>query len=275
MRSAATSTKMPQREHGRHRQVKWFSLLMGVGVMVASGVVVADVILSYSLGSTFGAAGSSPFTWNQGPDYSDANTLHIVTSGACSAGAPGAPLSSSTCYALATTVNGVADVPTLAVNVYEFDLVAFGDAWTLQDSGFTYTAATQGGTPVGCAFAFISDAAVSVPGASNPVTPAAYYQPTLSYTGGGEGAGGTCTAAVTTVGAPALNAACTGASTRGVAVIDLLAGSESASSVHFSCDISAGTVAASEALSVSYFVYAVTGATTTGGGAIMLDSVVS
>lgn len=258
--------------NGKHKPVRWFSMLLGIAVLAVSGTVLADVVLSYALTSNIGASGSSPFTWNEGTNYPTASTLNIVAATSCSAGLPGLPNSASTCYSLTTSVNGVASVTTLALNVYEFDYITAGDAWTLSNLGMTFAAATQGATPVGCAFAVISDGAVSIAGAANPPTPASYYQPTLSETGGGEGAGGTCTAAVTTVGAgPVRNSACDTGTTVGYAIVDLLKGTSSGPG--FSCTI-LKTTPVGTTLTVSYMVYAVTGATAT-GAAIDLNSVVS
>lgn len=165
--------------HGRHRQVRWFTLLMGVGVIVASGAVVADVVLNYSITNGF-APGSLPFQWTTGGNYVTANDLGIVTT-TCNGGVVTSGCSGNQ---LATTLEGVTLVGVTVDDAAEFQVAPITTPPTLSFS-ISSTGANLAG--VDCAYAIVSNAppdafsgSVAYNGVSCTVTAPTY----ANYAGG-------------------------------------------------------------------------------------------
>jgi hypothetical protein len=147
-------------------------------------------------------------------------------------------------------------VPTLALNAFNFNLQSVANAWKLGSAQITDSGAgSQGGTPVSCAYAFISDAQVVVPG----VTPGFM----ISVSAG-------CVVTITVAGIPTVNAACNAGGTTGVTAVNLASGviTSYGSTGAVGTWTCGPTVVAGAppltALDVSYYVSAATGATLTG-----------
>jgi hypothetical protein len=216
--------------------------------------VLADVILTYSNSTTIGTSGSSPFSWAEGTNYATASTLGIV--GAGTTCTPGAVTTGTTCYALSAVINGIPSVPTLAINTFNFNLQSVANAWKLASAQISDSGAgTQGGTPVACAFEFISDSQVIVPGA----TPGFVISVSSA-----------CTATITPAGTPTANAGCAAAATTGVTSVNLISGvitsyGSTGAVGTWTCGptVTTGTPPIT-VLDVSYYISAVNGATLTG-----------
>ncbi|MCL4324000.1 MAG: hypothetical protein M1144_00830 [Candidatus Thermoplasmatota archaeon] len=213
-------------------RVKWLSVLMGVGILLITGTVVADVVLTYALNNTVGSTNTSPFEWEQGPNYGAANSLSLLTTTCNTATGTGLGASATNCYQLSNSVSGVSFVPTTLINVESFVWMATS-ASVATDVSSTYLSLVAGtGTLAAgaCAYAFISNGALT----------------TTSFTYSA------ATPCSVTVAAPtAAYAACGATTAGGVTIVNLAANSVSGT---YSCPISAGT-AAGTVLDVSYFIY--------------------
>lgn len=225
---------------GTRKRVRWFSALVAFGLVMTTGVVVADVILTYTLSNSIGSVGSSPFAWEEGANYQTAADLSLVSGQTCQ-GVSATP--SATCYQLGTTVSAIADTATTMINIYAFTWTAAGAA-----SGFGWNigpgqlAFTSGATVLGahdCAYLVVSNALLGEDDiAFNP---------------------GTCAITVTPSAANA-DTACGGAAvTAGAAVYDLVSGNSVSGS--YACDTTGN--AAGPALEISYVLYTPSGATGT------------
>jgi len=228
--------------------------LVATGIIMVSGTVFAEVVLSYNLGNGVGSV-TGNFAWNPGDNYAKAGPAGVgIVAGACT-GPTQSPFT-NTCFQLSSTVNGVNYVPTLAINIYTFDAIA------TNTGGWTVAAATSG-TPAafagtGCAYLFVanfevvpSDIAVSACGAAH----IALTAPALST----------------------LNAACAG-STPAIEAFDLTAAGTAtpvASTGAVACTYSAANTATTPAvgLEVSYFVWSASTPAFTGTGASLTMTV--
>src|SRR5579875_3234175 len=61
---------------GTRKRVRWFSVLIGLGVVLVTGTVVADVILTYTY-DTSAVQGTSPFQWENGGNYALASSYGL------------------------------------------------------------------------------------------------------------------------------------------------------------------------------------------------------
>lgn len=157
--------------NGRHRPVRWFSVLMSVAVLAVSGAVVADVVLVY-VANTSAVNGPSPFQFVNGANEADAVKWISTTTVQCTNGA-----TTSTCpsggASLLTTLGAV---PTVTEQFD--DLVEFQNAIVTPAVSSISAANIQAFVPTGfakgtvvCAYAFVSDEMPSpgfapVPGAA-------------------------------------------------------------------------------------------------------------
>ncbi len=239
--------------NGRHKPVRWFSLLMSVAVLTVSGAVVADVILVYTATTSVGNA-ANPFGWVQGANAPGAASLGIATITCTTSVGPlqTCPVAGAApAYELATTLNGV---PTVTIEV--LDLAEFGNAAAITlATGQTITVsvlangvAPAGGitaTNVVCAFAVVSDFAPSA----------------AALTSWASGIAG-CTIVVPTVPTTP-DAGCLGTGgTAGNTIINLISGgSVTQPATGWTCSVPTLTGSASE-LYVSYML--VTSATASG-----------
>ncbi len=126
-----------------------------MGVIVVSGTVIADVILSYTAHNQAGGNVSGPFQFQNGANYPVANSVVTFTN-AYASGTSGPTVT--------TTLHGVASVPESVIDGTEF--VTTTMAIPAGHSG-TMTLTASGGpgsTPgIACAYAFISNAPQSSP----------------------------------------------------------------------------------------------------------------
>ncbi len=211
------------------RQVKWLPILLGLGVILATGTVVADVVLSYTLSNSASSTTSSPFSWQQGPNYATASGLSFITD-TCNPSAVGA--ASTSCFSLSASVTSPEYVPTTLINMYTFQWLAPSATIAAAIPAGAVQASGTGVLPPGsCAYAFISNGDLGLT--------------SFTYT-----AGSPCT--ITAAAPTAAFAACGGALATGATeTINLLTAAVTGST---SCTIAAGT-AAGGALEVSYYVY--------------------
>lgn len=219
----------PNANHGRHRQVRWFSLLIAVGILGVSGTVIADVVLTYAVSSGIGTTATSPFSWQQGANYAAGSGMSLLPASTCNPN----PLSSSSsgCFILTQNVNGIQYVPTTLVNALNFQWLATTTRAT--DVGASELSVAFTGTlPAGsCAYAFISNFAMS--------------PSDFAYNNGAP-----CSVTASPVGGPTPYATCA-AATAQVETVNMATGTTSGT---VDCTIAAST-AAGTALTISYFVY--------------------
>jgi hypothetical protein len=145
-------------------RVKWLSVLMGVGILLITGTVVADVVLTYVVNNQLGSTGTSPFVFVEGSNYALASSYGLATS--TFFGGTGAGGGSS----VSTSISGLNQVNVELINVTTF-------AQNLS-IGATATAAIGGiqlfGTPVlpasglVCAYAVLT---TYVPASSGALLP--------------------------------------------------------------------------------------------------------
>ncbi len=225
-----------------HRPVRWLSILMGLAIVMVSGTVLADVVLTYSVANNLNTGATSPFTFAEGSNYVTANGLGMLPAPSCNPGALG-----SDCYQLDTTVVGVQYVPTEILNGYSFEETeATTAAWTVGSTSIAGVAPSTAPTNVVCAYAFISDETLAPGDVTVSTTSTSCTTPSLSLTGA------------------TLNAACGTGSTGGISAIDLTTGTVVATTGPWTCSIASGSGAASTMLlTISYFIYSNTGRSTT------------
>ena len=134
---------------------RWVSLLLGVGIVLVTGTVLADVVLTYTLDNTVGGATTSPFNWEESTNYNTANTFGLINTGTCTPGA--ISTGANTCYSLTSAVKGVEDVPTVLLNVV--DLYSQGTIPASYSAvlGISVGTAAVAGLANGCAYAIISN----------------------------------------------------------------------------------------------------------------------
>jgi hypothetical protein len=149
MENADLERQVRPKRKGRHRPVRWVSLLAIAGIVLVSGTVVADVILVYTTNTGIGTNQTGPFQFANGANYATASTMLFVNS---------VYPSSSPGPTVTTTISGVTDVPVELLDMNDFQLAAtLGGPATIGNvvvpSPITITAAT-----VVCAYAIISTA---------------------------------------------------------------------------------------------------------------------
>lgn len=233
---------------GTRKRVRWFSALVTMGLVLTTGVVVADVVLTYSLQSNVTTTNSSPFSWDQGSNYGTASSLSLVSETCQTGGTLGPSGGPGTCFELSPTVSGVASVPTTLVSAYEFDLTAATApaAFSAAVTAATGTLALGAG---GCAFLYISNV---------PLTTGSF-----AYTS-------SCTVTVTAP-AGASNAACgVGVGAGSVLTVNLQGGTSGSTS----CAVPNGQASAG-LLFVSYYVYVPAANTISGSGSTVSVSMTS
>jgi hypothetical protein len=206
---------------GRTKSGRWLTILVGCGVLLVSGTVIADVVLAYTDNNSVGTNTTSPFQFVQGSNYASANGMGFVTN-AYPAGTSGPTVT--------TTINGVSSVPVLLFDVTEF---ATGKVLTTSAHVSNVNVpAPSVLTPAGvvCAYAFISTAA-----------------PSLGTTGV-TGAPAGCSATMPALGS--LSAGCTGG-TASTVVVNLLTGVITGT-IAGSCTVPTATVSGVTVLYISY-----------------------
>ena len=206
----------------RRKPVRWLTLLAGLGVILVSGTVVADVVLAYTVNNGVGANTTSPFTFQAGGNYAAANGMGFATNAYAGGGSSG--------VLVTTTINGVQNVPVELFNVTEF---ATARAMTRTGTiGNVNVPAPSALTPAGvvCAYAFVSTAAPSFGGAGVAGAPAG------------------CSATL-----PALGVVAPGCSagSAAVATVNLLTGAITGT-IAGACTVASGTAAGIVALYISY-----------------------
>jgi hypothetical protein len=194
-----------------------------LGILLVSGTVVADVVLSYAANNGIGINASSPFIFQNGGNYAAAHGLGITTN-AYAVGSSGPTVT--------TTVSGVNGVPVAAMDVTEFatgtTLGANGTIANVQ----VVSATSLTPANVVCAYAFVSTA-----------------KPSLGSTAvAGQPAG--CSATVPTLGA--VSAGCGGSAAAAVATVNLLTGAVSGTIGTAGCVAAKGTLSGVIVLYVSY-----------------------
>ncbi len=213
---------------------RWVSLLLGVGIVLVTGTVLADVVLTYTLNNSVGSSNTSPFEWEEGTNYAAASSLSIV-SNTCNPSNMGAT-NPTNCFALSMTVNGVSYVPTTVADAVHFQwLATSATVATSVGTGVLSVVTTANTLPAGsCAWAFISNGALTAT--------------SFTYTAG--------TPCSVSAAAPASVYTACGASTAATASVNLLTGAVNGA---VTCSIAKATAAGS-ALDISYFVYVPGGA---------------
>jgi hypothetical protein len=206
-----------------HKPVRWLSALAIFGVLLVSGTVVADVVLSFSANNGVGANAASPFVFQNGGNYAAANGLGVATNTYAS-GTSGPTVT--------TTINGIN-----GVLVAEFDVTEFATATTLGATGTPANVVVPSPTTltpanVVCAYAFVSTAKPSL-GAT-------------AVTGAPSG----CSATLPTLGT--VSPGCGGTATAQTATVNLLTGAVSGSIATAGCTVAKGTTTGTVVLYVSY-----------------------
>jgi hypothetical protein len=225
---------------GRKGRVRWFTAITTVGLLIMTGAVIGDVILSYSMTGSVGPGGNSPFTWASDTNYPAASNLALVGGETCQTGGT----FGTNCYTMSATIYGISSVATNMINVYSFKSTGLTDAWTLSLSASGGAALTGG-----CAYVIISN---------TPIVKATYTP--------GSWSGSACVAPI--VGAlGATNAACTAATPAGYVMYNLANAAVVSGSVP-ACSVPASTAGATYEL--SYFIYAPAGAATVAGSTITI-----
>jgi hypothetical protein len=215
----------PQGPPRATKPIRWLSVLAILGVLMVSGTVLADVVLSFTASNGVGANAATPFVFQNGGNYAAANGLGVATN-SYSSGTSGPTVS--------TTINGIN-----GVLVAEFDVTEFATATTLGATGtpsnvVVPSATSLTPTNVVCAYAFISTAKPSLG--------------TTAVTGAPSG----CSATVPALGT--VSAGCGGSATAQVATVNLLTGGISGSIAGAGCSVAKGTVSGVIVLYVSYTV---------------------
>jgi hypothetical protein len=220
----------------RHKRIRWLPLLVGAAIVLVSGSVVADVVLTYVANTGVGANATSPFEWADGANYGTANGLGLATT----AFSP----SSTDAAQMSTTISGVQLVNVELVDVNTFQLAATLTSPTTAAFGTIGTFNVPTGAPggVACAYAFITTYVPSTSGTLVPGAPAgctAFIPGTGTTTSFGNGC--TVVAAVT---------------------IDLVSGTVAgASNLVGACALSSSSATGTPSLYVSYAIYTTTGVT--------------
>ena len=207
----------------RRKPVRWLSVLVGLGIILVSGTVVADVVLAYTANNSVGANAASPFMFQGGSNYAAANALGFVTNVYAGAGLTGPMVTS--------TISGVQSVP-----VELFDVTEFATAKIVPRTGTVANVNVPNPSllavaGVVCAYAFVSTAVPSFGGAAVAGAPAG------------------CSATLPSLGAVA--SGCGVGGTAAVATVNLLTGAVSGS-IAGSCTVASGTAANTLVLYVSY-----------------------
>jgi hypothetical protein len=224
MNAEQTGNYWAQNHAKTHRKpLRWLSILAVLGVLMMSGVVVANVVLSYTDNTGLGANAASPFVFQNGGNYAAANGLGITTN---------TYATGTTGPTVTTTISGINGVP-----VEAYDITEFATAATLGANGTINTPLVVGATTytpanVVCAYAFVSTA-----------------KPTLGTTAV-SGAPAGCAATTPTLGT--VSTGCGATATAAVATVNLLTGAVSGSLSSSGCVVAKGTHSGVLVLYVSY-----------------------
>jgi hypothetical protein len=215
----------PKTNAKNHQPVRWLSFLAILGVLLVSGTVMADVVLSFTASNGVGVNAASPFVFQNGANYNAAHNLSVATN-AYTTGSSGPTVT--------TTISGIN-----GVLVAESDVTEFATATTLGATGtlsnvVVPSAATLTPANVVCAYAFVSTA-----------------KPSLGTTGV-TGAPAGCTATLPSLGT--VSPGCGGTATAQVATVNLLTGGLSGSIGTAGCSVAKGTTSGVIVLYVSYSV---------------------
>ena len=211
---------------GKHKRIRWLPLLLGVAVVLVSGSVVADVVLTYVANTGVGTNIASPFEWADGGNYATAAGLSFATTTFTGSTTSGPSMT--------TTLAGAQNVNVELVNINVFDLSSALTAGTTGVLGGVITGAgpgTVGG--VVCAYAIITDYVPGTTGTLIGSAPAGCGAFIPAYTG--------------TYG--------TGCTTSGIAVVNLLTGGIVTNTIGGACSVSSSTSAPATILYVSYGIY--------------------
>ncbi|MCI4331112.1 MAG: hypothetical protein L3K19_04615 [Thermoplasmata archaeon] len=212
----------PRASIGR-RPVRWLTLLVGLGVILVSGTVVADVILAYTANNSIGPNISSPFLFIKGGNYASASSLGVATDVF-----PGAAVNGVT---VTTTLAGIQSVPVGLLDVNEFAVGASATPASASiKTPYVPSPAVVAIAGVVCAYAFVTNGAPAF-----GVAPVA-------------GAPAGCGATMPTVAS--VSAGC-GVVATAVTVVNLLSGTLAGA---LTCAVASGTAASSTLLYVSYWV---------------------
>ncbi len=210
---------------GKHKRIRWLPLLLGVAVVLVSGSVVADVVLTYVANTGVAANATSPFAWAEGSNYATAAGFGFATTSF--GGGTSGP-------SMTTTLAGVEYVNVELVNINTFILantLPSGDTATLGGILTSGAPTTVGG--VVCAYAFITGYVPSTSG--SPVS------------GAPAGCGAFVPGSTGTLGA-----GCTGTP---YAVVNLLTGSIGTDTIGGACSLTSSTSASATILYVSFAIY--------------------
>ena len=211
---------------GKHKRIRWLPLLLGVAVVLVSGSVVADVVLTYVANTGVAANATSPFAWAEGSNYATAAGFGFATTSFPGGGTFGPSMT--------TTLAGVEDVNVELVNINTFTLASTlpsGDTAVL--GGMLTSGAPTTVANVVCAYAIIT---AYVPATSG-----------TSVSGAPAGCGAFVPTSTGTVGA-----GCTGTP---YAVVNLLTGAIGTDTIGGACSLTSSTSAPATILYVSFAIY--------------------
>lgn len=182
----------PNDRNGRHKPVRWFSLLMGIAVLAVSAAVVADVVIIYVANNTIQSGGTAPWQWVEGGNYGTANTEGFVVSTFTGPNSAGTPPSG---YDVSNALKSISQVEVELVDVTEFSYSGTGTG-IVANVGAGAPAAGIVNTNVGCDFAIVTTYA--------PASSGYYFSGSLTSGGcvafapneGGGGLGNGCASGV-------------------------------------------------------------------------------
>jgi hypothetical protein len=233
MTDEPTKTKVRARPPSRRKPVRWLTMLVGVGVILVSGTVVADVILAYTANDSIGPNIASPFLFQKGGNYASASSLGVATDAFPAAGNSGVTVT--------TTLAGIQSVPVGLLDINEFAVGASATpASATVKTPYVPSPSAVAIAGVVCAYAFISNGAPAFGVAAVAGAPAG------------------CGATMPTVAS--VSAGC-GVVATAVTVVNLMSGVVAGA---LSCAVASATAASSVLLYVSYWITtngAVTGTT--------------
>ncbi len=211
---------------GKHKRIRWLPLLLGVAVVLVSGSVVADVVLTYVANTGVGANAASPFEWGEGSNYATASSFSLATTSF-----PGGGNSGPT---MTTKLAGIQDVNVELVDINVFNLASTLPTGDTAALGSILSSGAPGSVAnVVCAYAIITD-----------------YVPTTSgtaVTGAPAGCGAFVPANSGTLGA--------GCTTSAFAVVNLVTGTIGTNAIGGACSITSSVSGPATILYVSFAIY--------------------
>lgn len=186
---------MAAREGGTKRarkgQTRWFSVLLGVAIVMVTGTVLADVVLTYVVNNNVKTTGNSPFVFKDGANAPTAYQYGLMDSFYY-----GGPQSVSGANGYGSSVStGIAGLN--RVNVEMLDVTEFAQNLSLSTYTATIGAVSVFGTaapPAGlvCAYAFVTTYLPATSGAplAQPANSGCLaFAPYATGTTGGQGCG--------------------------------------------------------------------------------------